>query len=70
MIAKTAYNPFSRNNPREWELKKITFFFSFLELKEKEVKLKKYEQQLKKEDFLANSLHVWNNEILKNWNEL
>jgi hypothetical protein len=39
-------------------------------LKEKELKLKKYEQQLKKEDFLANSLQIWNNEILKNWNEL
>lgn len=40
------------------------------ELKEKELKHRKYEQQLKKEDFLANSLQIWNNEIIKNWSEL
>jgi len=40
-----------------------------LEKKENQTKLKKYEQQMKKEDFMANSLKIWNNEILKNWNE-
>ncbi len=34
------------------------------------MRLKKYQQQLKKEDFMANSLKVWSNEILANWNEL
>ena len=33
-------------------------------------KLKKQEQQMRKEDFMANSLHVWNNEILPKWNEM
>ena len=33
------------------------------------MRLKKYQQQLKKEDFMANSLKVWSHEILANWNE-
>ena len=32
--------------------------------------MKKHEQQMKKEDFMANSLKLWNTEILVNWNEL
>ena len=31
--------------------------------------MRKYQQQMKKEDFMANSLKEWNNEILTNWNE-
>jgi len=37
------------------------------ELKEHQVKFKKYEQQIKKEDFMTNSLRIWNTEILTNW---
>lgn len=33
------------------------------------MKIKKCEQQLKKEDFMANSLKIWNTEILTNWSE-
>lgn len=33
------------------------------------MKLKKYQQQIRKEDFMANSLKIWNTEILPNWNE-
>lgn len=40
------------------------------ELKETQLKIKKNEQQLKKEDFMANSLKVWNNEIISNWNKM
>ncbi len=40
-----------------------------VEQKEKEIKLKKFEQQSKKEDFMANSLKIWNTEILLNWVE-
>lgn len=32
--------------------------------------MKKHEQQIKKEDFMTNSLKIWNTEILTNWNEL
>jgi hypothetical protein len=39
------------------------------ELKEKELKLKKYQQQIKKEDFMTNSLKIWNTEIIPNWSE-
>lgn len=39
------------------------------ELKEKEIKLKKQKQLNKKEDFMTNSLKVWNNEILPDWEE-
>ena len=39
------------------------------ELKEKEMKVKKHEQQVKKEDFMANSLRIWNTEILLNWKQ-
>lgn len=39
------------------------------EQREKEMKFKKHEQQIKKEDFMANSLRIWNTEILKNWKE-
>lgn len=39
------------------------------EQKEKELKIKKYQQQIRKEDFMAQSLRLWNTEILTNWNE-
>ena len=39
------------------------------EQREKEIKFKKYEQQIRKEDFMANSLRIWNTEILRNWKE-
>ena len=39
------------------------------EHREKEIKMKKYQQQIRKEDFMANSLRIWNAEILSNWNE-
>jgi hypothetical protein len=40
------------------------------ELKETQLKMKKCEQQLKKEDFMANSLKVWNTEIIPNWEKM
>lgn len=40
------------------------------EQREKELKVKKYQQQMRKEDFMANSLKIWNSEILVNWSEL
>lgn len=39
------------------------------ELKEKEMKMKNYQQQIRKEDFMTNSLRIWNTEILPNWEE-
>lgn len=39
------------------------------EVREKEIKVKKHEQQVKKEDFMANSLRIWNTEILTDWKE-
>ena len=39
------------------------------ELKEKEMKIRNYHQQIRKEDFMTNSLRVWNSEILPNWDE-
>lgn len=45
------------------------FHLKYKELKEKELKMKNYQQQMRKEDFMANSLRVWNTEILPNWNE-
>ena len=47
----------------------FNFVKIFQEQKENQTKLKKYEQQMKKEDFMANSLKIWNNEILTNWND-
>jgi hypothetical protein len=40
------------------------------EQKDQESKAKKQEQQLKKEDFMANSLKIWHTEIIPNWTEL
>lgn len=39
------------------------------EQKEKELKLKKQQQLTKKEDFMANSLRIWNVEIIPHWEE-
>jgi hypothetical protein len=39
------------------------------EQREKELKMKKHHQQMRKEDFMANSLRAWNTEILPNWND-
>ena len=39
------------------------------EQKENELKFKKQQQISKKEDFMANSLKVWNTEIIPNWTE-
>jgi len=40
------------------------------EAKEKQLKLKRFEQQQKKEDFMANSLRLWNTEIIPNWDKM
>lgn len=40
------------------------------EAKEKQLKLKKFEQQQKKEDFMANSLRLWNTQIITNWDKM
>ena len=47
----------------------LKLIHDFKEQKEKEMKIKKSEQQSKKEDFMANSLKIWNTEILTNWCE-
>lgn len=39
------------------------------ELKEKEINFKKQKQLNKKEDFMTNSLRVWNHDIIPNWEE-
>lgn len=39
------------------------------EQKEKEINFRKQKQLIKKEDFMTNSLKVWNNEIIPYWEE-